>query len=348
MPYAARDLERLGYCYVPGESGDPSDWVLRQAADKQKRFEWKNQADYDEVGDAVVAYIQGQLIALCNLVPLPLPASLGADAHTVVYASENLTQHTGPLLVLVCGAAPGGAAGVWGRSLCINSTLKEGAMFDYIFRAQQLGWAVLVANPTVSDVAGVPVPGSECPHAHLRTLWNAYVEPCAASKVLVVAHSYGASATAHLLKTEASARKRICAVALTDAWANPPGSLLQEVVPEEGAAAPELAAASEAFKALRRLAAIVPAAFAAPSAEFAARLAEVSRNFVASQLPPGEPVAASRGGVPCVSAGHEKHPSTTHAATEVVFEFLSRGLEGGAGSANDELRARCRELNLLE
>lgn len=344
MAYAARELARLGYCYVQGDSGDPSDWVLRQVADAQKGFEWKGQADYDALGDAVVAYIQGQLTALCGLVALPLPLSANAEATSVVYASPDMQDHTGPLLLLVCGMAPGGAAGVWGRSLCINSTLLEGAMFDYIFRAQRLGWAVLVANPNVGDVGGVPVTGSECPHLHLQTLWKSYVEPSAASQVLVVAHSYGASATANLLKAEPSARKRVQAVAFTDAWANPPGTLLQEVVPE----GVDEQQASGSLAALRRTAGIAPTAFEAPSEEFAAKLAEVSRDFVASQLPAGAPVAACRGGVPAVSAGHEKHPSTTHAATEVVFAFLQQGAEGGAGTSNEALRAECRASGLME
>ena len=60
----------------------------------------------------------------------------------ISHPSPTTQEHVGPLLLLVCGSAPGGAAGVWGRSLCINASLHEGAMFDYIFRAQELGWAV--------------------------------------------------------------------------------------------------------------------------------------------------------------------------------------------------------------
>ena len=36
-------LAALGYAYIKGPSGDPSDWVLRQTADTSKGFEWKGQ-----------------------------------------------------------------------------------------------------------------------------------------------------------------------------------------------------------------------------------------------------------------------------------------------------------------
>ena len=34
-------LAELGYVYIEGPSGNPSDWVLRQTADNSKGFEWK-------------------------------------------------------------------------------------------------------------------------------------------------------------------------------------------------------------------------------------------------------------------------------------------------------------------
>mmetsp|Transcript_77196 Transcript_77196/g.196014 ORF Transcript_77196/g.196014 Transcript_77196/m.196014 type:complete len:343 (+) Transcript_77196:1-1029(+) len=337
--YQARELRRLGYQFVPGPSGLPSDLLLRQAADAQQGFQWKGQEDYDAVGDAVVAYVQGQLVALCGLEPLPLPAQNAGEggATTVVYATPSFREQTAPLLVLICGAPPGGSVGVWGRKLCINASLHEGAMFDYIFRAKQLGWSVLVANPNSNEIAGLLVSGSECSHLHLQTMWNAYVAPAAASSVLVVAHSYGACATAHLLKCEANALERIQAIAFTDGWVNPPGNLLREVVP--GVAASQ---GSASF--LAEVAQLAPLACQPASEAVERRLAEVGRDFVSSQLPAGTPVAADRrgDGVPCVSAGHQEHPSTTHAATEVVFAFLQEGLKGRTATSNDELRERCR------
>jgi hypothetical protein len=182
-------LESLGYRYFAGPSGMPSDWILRQHGDPSKGFEWKGQEHYDLVGQAVLDCVSAQLVELCGLEPLDVGPD-GKNSATV-YASRGLACSTSPLLVLVCGSAPGGAAGVWGRSLCINESLHEGAMFDFIFRAEELGWNVLVADPNCNSVGDVPIPGSQCPQLHLQTVWQQHIAPCHASRVMMVAHSYG-------------------------------------------------------------------------------------------------------------------------------------------------------------
>ena len=155
-PMGTPTLADLGYTYVPVPTGDPDDFVLRSA--DGGGFEWKGQANYDAVGAAAVAWIREQLVAHCGLHAVPCAG--GATA----YSSSGLKGSSAPLLLLVCGSAPGGDAGVWGRSLCINDSTRSGAMFGYVRRAQRLGWGVLIADPHGGD---------GCPHAHLAQLWCA-------------------------------------------------------------------------------------------------------------------------------------------------------------------------------
>merc|ERR1712087_559835 len=121
------------------------------------------------------------------------------------------------------------------------------------------------------------------------------------------------------------------------------GSMLQEVVPTEEAvaAAEDRDVWADRRTKLLRFADAMPDAFLPPSDEVRSRLAAIGRNFVSSQRPLGTLIAGDRDGVPAVSAGHEKHPSTTHAATSEVFLFLERGVAGSTGTSNDELRATC-------
>jgi hypothetical protein len=338
--FAARELREIGYQYIPGPSGNPSDLVLRQTADPAKGFEWRGQQNYDALGDAVLSYVEAQLSVLCGLEALPLPKG-GASAYSAVYATPGFREHAGPLLLLVCGSSPGGAAGVWGRSLCINASLLEGAMFDYIFRAKALGWAVIVANPHVKEVCATPIEGSECPHLHVKTLWKAYIEPAPCSCVLVVAHSYGAPVMIHLLKCEPVARERIKALVMTDGGVFH-GELCQEAVPtaEQVSASGNPEKMEKLRAEMASCAGMVPEAFKPPSTEVLACLAAVGRNFASSALPPGTVLAAdpSKQAVATVSAGHESHPSTTHAATEEVFAFLRLGPDGGTAAANATVR----------
>ena len=95
-----------------------------------------------------------------------------------------------PIIFLVCGSFPGGSAGVWGRSLCVNATLREGGMFDYIERCRnELGANVVVADPNVSEEAGRIVAGSETPHRpHLSTLYSRAIHKDETRPIAIVAH----------------------------------------------------------------------------------------------------------------------------------------------------------------
>merc|ERR1712086_679577 len=71
-PSMAAALAALGYAYVPGPSGAPSDYVLRKKDDPAEGFEWKGQQDYDAVGAAVNKCIGEMLPVVCGLEPIPL------------------------------------------------------------------------------------------------------------------------------------------------------------------------------------------------------------------------------------------------------------------------------------
>ena len=135
-------LASRGYEYVPGPTGDRSDWVLRKIADGTP-FAFESQQKYDAVGAAVGVWLKERLVSLCGLEPL-------ADVvpPATLFATPGVRASAAPLLLLVCGSAPGGDAGMWGRSLCINDSTQRGAMFDYIFRAIAAGWGVVVADRT--------------------------------------------------------------------------------------------------------------------------------------------------------------------------------------------------------
>jgi hypothetical protein len=123
-------LAELGYAYVAGPTGDRSDWVLRQTGNTDAGFEWRGQENYDAVGSAVLGTIKELLVEVCGLKQQKV---VGGGT---CFVSPGIAESSAPLLLLVCGSEPGGAVGVWGRSLCINATLLEGAMFDYIARAE--------------------------------------------------------------------------------------------------------------------------------------------------------------------------------------------------------------------
>ena len=288
-------LASRGYEYVPGPTGDRSDWVLRKIADGTP-FAFESQQKYDAVGAAVGVWLKERLVSLCGLEPL-------ADVvpPATLYATPGVRASAAPLLLLVCGSAPGGDAGMWGRSLCINDSTQRGAMFDYIFRAIAAGWGVVVADPHGAAGAADAPPGG--PRDHLPSVWRGLIAHCAAERVLIVAHSAGGALTCALFKGAPECRARVAAVAFTDASFDPP-----------------------------------PHPYPDDFERHAIMFASVGRNFEASREPLGAIVDAVEERMVNVSAGHESHPATTHAATAAVFEFLRQGAAGRAAVANDELR----------
>ena len=350
----SRALAQLGYEYVSNDSGNKCDLVLRQLTDSSAGFVWRGQDDYNAVGYAVLAAIREQMVTVMGL------EALSTGGGAMAYATPGLAAHTGPVMLCVCGAAPGGYAGVWGRALCINDSTLSGGMHDYIANAVKRGWACVVADPH-SDIRG--------PHAHLRSLWAQAIAPSPASKVLIVAHSYGAAFTFGLLKSEEGARRRVAAIALTDGqvrtidgWVGG-NALLYDSVPtaeqvdsaveeaqRKATAGEEAALEAPAAKRpkidveakrselegmraeLGSWAQHAPLAFAPPSVDVVMLVARIARNWVASSSPLGTPLAAAGDRAACdeVSAGHSSHPATTHAATSEVFAFLERAADGEA------------------
>ena len=298
-------LAELGYVYKVPEGGTVSDERLTQVDDETKGFEWKGQENYDAVAAACALYCKTRLVLASGL----METALG---EARCWAHPNDAGPNAPIIFLVCGSFPGGSAGVWGRSLCVNATLREGGMFDYIERFRnELGANVVVADPNVSEEAGRIVAGSETPHRHLSTLYSRAIHKDETRPIAIVAHSYGASAVAFLFKDKPQCRSRIKAVALTDGCALY-GSILKEEVPPSGSAR------------LEHNKKYAPSAFE-DDAEAGAAYAAVARNFVSSSEPAGTPLPG-RGPFESVSAGHTSHPATTHAATEEVFAFLKEKL----------------------
>ena len=133
-------LTDLGYKWVPGPSSSPNDFELRQIADETQKFAWKGQENFVQLAEAVFLENRKRLVSLCGL------EERKEFAPGTVYATPGLASRKAPALVLLCGDVPGGDAGTWSRRLCINDSTLSGAMFEYVTRAQALGWSLVIPD----------------------------------------------------------------------------------------------------------------------------------------------------------------------------------------------------------
>ena len=194
------DLVALRYQFVAGPSGGRSDFVLRQQSDPTAGFAWAGQENFDQLGRAVFRWAKDQLASLCGLEPLR------EFAPAVPFATPGLRGRAAPVLLLIPGDVPGGDCGTWSRRLSINDTTTSGAMFEYIFRAQDRGWSVVVSDPHLAA----------SPHQHLQQLWCRLLRDSQMTRLLIVGHSYGGPVSMGLLKAEPDACERMGALVLTD------------------------------------------------------------------------------------------------------------------------------------
>jgi len=337
-------LADLGYEYVPATDGRRGHFLLRKIGNPDVGFEWAGKENFAALGRATFLWARQQLVDLCGLKPL-----CAIDPPATAYASPDIATREAPVLVLITGDVPGGDAGVWSRNLSINQDTLKGCMFPYIFRAQELGWSVLIVDPHNS-------PASQ--HEHLLRLWRGVIQPSKATKMLVVGHSYGGPVAMGMLKADPSACERLGALVTTDgmAWgisgwdtieqldeSVPPASALESLSAENLDSQGGAEAVREMFDRCRRYAEITPAAFQTPSLDVVKCVADVGRNYRASAAPVGTPLRVTPEDVILsVSAGHETHGMTNVAPFDHIFEFLEQGANGAAAKTNETLRAAAR------
>ncbi|KXS14407.1 hypothetical protein M427DRAFT_57582 [Gonapodya prolifera JEL478] len=244
-----------------------------------------NQAHYEALGDAVAKAIESRLEDR-GLRRIVLPVGSPEDQpHSYIFATDNVTSHTGHLMVLVPGSNI--RVGQWARKIVMNDSVYRGSVLEYVDRAISDGYALLVLNTngnSWTDAAGAVhrVPHNGSPVQHLAYVWDNIIAPSPASSIFIVAHSAGGAHTVDMIESRApESTLRIAAVSFTDS---------------------------------------VHSSYQIPRPRLP-WYEENTINFIASKEPVGK-VLGDRSGTPARSSGHHMHEYTTPCAVDVVFEFF--------------------------
>lgn len=285
----ATTLRECGYEYRGGR--------LLQLG-KDSGFQYVDQEHYDKTADAVLACVEVLLQTEGKLKPLYCPLGTSASTGCPIYVSDAF-ERASKILLIVQGSGRV-RVGVWGCSLCINKDLDFGTMLPYIRQAEANGYGLVILNPNMNMVNGVPVPGSEFPDRHIAYVWKEILmKRCnSAAPVHILAHSNGGRATLDFLrKTGDAPLERIHKVVFTDSY--------------------------HGIDQVRNL---------SPAAR--KLLAERAVNYVPHSAPIGTPVAnwvtlqstmeAADKGCPCLSCAVADHASTNQAALLAAFQFFGR------------------------
>lgn len=281
-------LRELGYEY----RGTPA--KLLQVG-KDEGFAFRDQAHYDKLADAVLSHVESLLVSEGQLQKELVPFGAEDGPRSPIYVSSGF-ERAEKVLLLIQGSGRV-RVGVWGCALCINKDLDQGSMVPYVRKAAEAGYGVIVLNPNLNAIDGIPVPGSESPSEHVAYVWEKVVlDRCAAGvPVDIVAHSNGGRALLDFLGEHEDAAGRINRVVFTDSYHR------KEQVD---------ALSPAALAVLQRAVNFVPhaSAFGTPVTEW---------------MSLGHSFDKSRKCCECLSAAVEDHAATNHASLEAAFAFLS-------------------------
>jgi len=147
-----------------------------------------------------------------------------SEPTSFIFTSQNLA--TADFILMIVHGTGVVRAGQWSRKLIINEGLTIGSQIEYIRRAEQAGYAVIVTNTNYNRVesprnlrsrSSRPIRGSETPEAHGQYVWEHFIRPNSAKHVFIMAHSYGGAVVLAIAeKFQLEFDRRVVAVALTD------------------------------------------------------------------------------------------------------------------------------------
>lgn len=101
--------------------------------------------------------------------------------------------------------------------MIINENLDLGTQIPYVKKAIGKGYGVMILNPNDNSRGENQIVNSSTGEEHAKYVWDNYIKDTKASKILIVAHSYGGVITVTLadqLKEEFE--QRVKGIAMTD------------------------------------------------------------------------------------------------------------------------------------
>lgn len=160
IPHNPQDpnLKLADFCY-----GYTAEGLLRHTETGEK-FHWVNQIHYDLLGDLIVPHIQEIMREQFKMKEVFLPLNSDLPKHmcnNIFMTPDALTSDKLMLLIQGSGAVRLKhkltvcllkkknsrffcRAGQWARALCINESLKTGAILEYLTEATKSGFGVIV------------------------------------------------------------------------------------------------------------------------------------------------------------------------------------------------------------
>lgn len=176
-----------------------------------------SQAEYDRLGDLVIAYVQEKLQTEYGLKEVWIPKNMQNQCN--IFVSSDWESNTEKALILIQGAGDV-RAGIWSRSVCINESISLGSMLPFVHMAQQENYSIIILNPNFNRDQTNPrvkIDKNENAISHSKYVFEQFIRKSPARNWCIVGHSCGGICTLNLLKDYwEDFFIRVKAIALTD------------------------------------------------------------------------------------------------------------------------------------
>ena len=167
-----------------------------------RRDDTNNPPSLEEQGEIlqeIGRYVQAKITMDFGFVALKIPED-DVPASTSILVSPD--WQTAQKLFIIVQNASGSMMGIFSRSLCLDRGLRHGAMLNYISRARDAGYAVMLLRPntnsvltestsasaTGSSMVKVAIQGSESPEAHSMYVWENIIPRAECARHIVQGH----------------------------------------------------------------------------------------------------------------------------------------------------------------
>jgi len=273
-----KTLADFGYAF--NEQGELRD--VKSA----KPFTFVDQEHYEALGEVITDEVYKLLEDKAGLEK----QYLDNNKNSFIFVTPDYSDKDS-LLCLIHGSGVV-RAGQWARKLIINNDINKGTQLPYIEEAKKLGLGVVVFNTNQNsfideDNVKRKLAGSSTPEEHALTVWNNFVKPSKAEKIVLVAHSYGGVVTMALANgASQDFIDRVKGIYFTDSVHY--GLTRDKSVNEH--------------------------------------LIQIGENYITSSKPLGEMLKKSSSDVAHYSAGHTVHEWTSWSAQDTIFNQIKQVL----------------------
>ena len=183
------------------------DKLVRKPNVPQPKNIKEREAEDETIIKELARYVEAKIISDYGFVSIDVPEEEGIEISTSILASSDC--ETATKLLVIIQNQPGCQLGIFSRTICFESGLNAGTMLNFIQKARDRRYAIMILRPNKNSVEVIGsdkkvkktiIPRSESPENHVLYVWeNIITHLSQVSHISLLGYGLGASLCKDLL-----------------------------------------------------------------------------------------------------------------------------------------------------